>query len=391
MASLISRSAIQSLTRRRLRHHRPLLEPKRPRLACRGGALRRQRHPFPGPDFDHLNVATHDPYLLDTISAHKIETGYYYPLTEYVAFRDRRVRRGGGWRLSQRPGPERVLPAAYQLAESRLGDGQHLPPGLNVDAWRLRTAPHRRPRRGHCRRSQRGKPARRRVHRYALPRRELREQRKGIRHREGHGLVVSPAGRRRGAGGRTACRRAFRPRFRILRRARARTGIRFGRGNLERRGRSPLTNQTRRILDRRLAARLAARRSLAALRHARRGAAGKRPARLGRSARDGRRPLARGRGRARRSDGRRKRQLVRRYRRLPHHARQCARRADEAAASGEGILELLAPRGGEQPGTAVRHQYPVAGISVGLENLARRSESRSDRAAELSVHSRRAR
>ncbi|MGH8739118.1 MAG: hypothetical protein ACREVC_17330, partial [Burkholderiales bacterium] len=39
---------------------------------------------FPGRDFDHLNVATHDPYLLDTISAHKIETGYYYPLAEYV-------------------------------------------------------------------------------------------------------------------------------------------------------------------------------------------------------------------------------------------------------------------------------------------------------------------
>ncbi|MFZ1908790.1 MAG: calcium-binding protein, partial [Burkholderiales bacterium] len=29
-------------------------------------------------------MATHDPYLLDTISAHKIETGFYYPLTEYV-------------------------------------------------------------------------------------------------------------------------------------------------------------------------------------------------------------------------------------------------------------------------------------------------------------------
>ena len=39
---------------------------------------------FPGQDFSHLNAATNEPYRLDTISAHKIETGYYYPLTEYA-------------------------------------------------------------------------------------------------------------------------------------------------------------------------------------------------------------------------------------------------------------------------------------------------------------------
>jgi hypothetical protein len=38
---------------------------------------------FPGLDFSHLSSTTHQPYLLDTISAHKIETGFYYPLTEY--------------------------------------------------------------------------------------------------------------------------------------------------------------------------------------------------------------------------------------------------------------------------------------------------------------------
>ena len=40
---------------------------------------------FPGVDFSHANVATNKPYFLDTISAHKIETGYYFPLTGYAA------------------------------------------------------------------------------------------------------------------------------------------------------------------------------------------------------------------------------------------------------------------------------------------------------------------
>jgi Ca2+-binding RTX toxin-like protein len=39
---------------------------------------------FPALDFSHLDQVTEQPYRLDTISAHKIETGYYYPLTEYA-------------------------------------------------------------------------------------------------------------------------------------------------------------------------------------------------------------------------------------------------------------------------------------------------------------------
>jgi Ca2+-binding RTX toxin-like protein len=38
---------------------------------------------FAGLDFANLNPQTNEPYLLDTISAHKIETGFYYPLTEF--------------------------------------------------------------------------------------------------------------------------------------------------------------------------------------------------------------------------------------------------------------------------------------------------------------------
>ena len=38
---------------------------------------------FAGLDFANINPETNEPFLLDTISAHKIETGFYYPLTEF--------------------------------------------------------------------------------------------------------------------------------------------------------------------------------------------------------------------------------------------------------------------------------------------------------------------
>ena len=48
-----------------------------------GGHLGGNVYSFAGLDFASINPETNKPFLLDTITAHRVETGFYYPLTEF--------------------------------------------------------------------------------------------------------------------------------------------------------------------------------------------------------------------------------------------------------------------------------------------------------------------